>query len=235
MQALITRPQPDAERFAEACSVAGLKPLLAPLMSVAFRSDWETPKTAGALAFTSANGVRAFAKASRVRNLPTFCVGEATADAAGAADFAAVHTAAGDVDSLAALIAENAGAITGQVVHIAGDRLAGDLIGALADRGVDAARIVAYETQETTTLPDVARTALGGGRALAVTLFSPRTAQLFLRLVAEANMTEALTRCRAVCLSEAVADAASGATWRVIDTAPARNAAAMIDMMKSGA
>ncbi len=231
MKVMITRPQPDADEFAEQCRSAGLDPLAAPLMTVRFHENWETPSDVGGLAFTSANGVRAFAGASRVRNLPAFCVGEATADAARTADFATVHTAGGEVVSLAALIVQHAGAISGQVVHIAGAHRAGDLIALLKERGVSARRIVAYETEEAAALPDEAQSAIGGGRALAVALFSPRTAQLFLKLVEDANLTEALTHCRAICLSEAVANVAASAAWRVIDTASERNAAAMVALM----
>ncbi len=231
MRVLITRPQPDADAFAQGCRDAGLDPIVAPLMSVRFHEDWEAPGNAGSLAFTSANGVRAFARASRVRSLTVYCVGEATAEAALAAGFANVHVAGGDVDSLAALIAGESGAVTEPIVHIAGTRRAGDLIAALGKRGITADRMVAYETEEAAALPEAARTALGSGRALAVALFSPRTARLFLDLVATANLTEALTRCRAICLSDAVANVAAEADWRVIDIASERNAAGMIAIM----
>lgn len=231
MKVLITRPQPDADAFAEECRAAGLNPVIAPLMSVITRDDWVAPADAAGLAFTSANGVRVFAAASRVRNLTAFCVGEATADVARAAGFSTVYAAEGDVVSLAATIAAQSGANSGQIVHIAGSRRAGDLLGALAERGLKASRIVAYETNEASGLPQAAATAIGSGRTLAVTLFSPRTARLFLNLVEMANMTEALSRCRAVCLSDAVAEIASEKTWRVIDVASTRNAAAMVALM----
>jgi len=235
LKVLITRPQPDAEAFAEHCRREGLEPVVAPLIAVKFVDDWTAPARAGALAFTSANGVRAFASHSRVRSLAAFCVGAATADTAAEAGFSSISVANGDVDSLAALIAKNAGALPGPVIHIAGTRRAGDLVALLHENGVAAERIVAYETVEATNLPDAARAATGSGRAVAVTLFSPRTAKLFLNLVGGAGMTEALTRCRAVCLSDAVAEIAAGAAWRVIDTAKDRTAASMIALLKAGA
>lgn len=231
MKVLITRPQPDADAFAEDCRAAGLDPVIAPLMSVTARGDWAAPADAAGLAFTSANGVRVFAAASRVRNLTAFCVGEATADAARAAGFSTISAADGDVVSLAETIAEQSSAISGQIVHIAGSRRAGDLLGALTERGLKASRIIAYETNEVRNLPQTAATAIGSGRALVVTLFSPRTARLFLNLVETANMAEALSRCRAICLSDAVADVASETKWRVIDVASERNGAAMIALM----
>src|SRR5204863_98418 len=54
-----------------------------------------------ALAFTSANGVRAFADASGERSLKVFAVGAATALAARQAGFKSVLSADGDVEALA--------------------------------------------------------------------------------------------------------------------------------------
>jgi uroporphyrinogen-III synthase len=65
-----------------------------------------------ALAFTSANAVRAFAGLEARRDLPVFAVGGATAEAARAAGFGAVEDAAGDVQALADhLIARRPGRI----------------------------------------------------------------------------------------------------------------------------
>ena len=56
------------------------------------------------LVFTSANGVAAFAALTPDRALPVFTVGDATAEAARAAGFAAVRSAGGDIGMLAALL-----------------------------------------------------------------------------------------------------------------------------------
>jgi len=61
-----------------------------------------------ALAFTSRNGVAAFAALSDDRSLPVFTVGDATAEAARTAGFAAVRSAAGALEDLARLLAEAA-------------------------------------------------------------------------------------------------------------------------------
>ncbi len=232
---LITRPQPDADAFAAECREAGLAPIVSPLLTVRYRDDWTAPGEAGAIAFTSANGVRAFTRRAAIKGLPVFCVGEATAAAAGKAGFQKVITADGDVASLAALIVENAGALAGPIVHIAGARRAGDLIAMLEKQNIAAARVVAYQTEEAPHLPTAAREALEAGAPLSVALFSPRTAQLFLNLVAGANLTATLTQCRAACLSEAVAETARGAAWGGVDVAPGRTSAAIIALIKSRA
>ena len=232
VRVLITRPQPDADAFAALCRKAGLAPIVAPLMSVRFQGDWAAPANAGALAFTSANGVRAFVRRSPARDLPAFCVGAATAAKARENGFQKVFTADGDVASLTALIANHASALSGPVVHIAGARRAGDLMAMLKKQNAAATRIVAYQTEEAARLPAAAQEALEAGAPLSVALFSPRTARLFLDLVAAANLTGRLTDCSAACLSGAVAETARGAEWGAVDVAHNRTSAAMVALIK---
>lgn len=61
-----------------------------------------------ALAFTSANGVTAFAALTDRRNLPIFAVGDATAEAARDAGFRDVTSADGAIADLAALLDDRA-------------------------------------------------------------------------------------------------------------------------------
>jgi uroporphyrinogen-III synthase len=68
-----------------------------------------------ALAFTSVNGVEAFARLSAERRSPVFAVGDRTARAAREAGFADVVSADGDVEALAALIAGRRGGRRGAV------------------------------------------------------------------------------------------------------------------------
>ncbi len=69
-----------------------------------------TPALGGvaALAFTSRNGVAAFADLSDARALPVFTVGDATAEAARAAGFADVRSAGGALEDLARVLAAEA-------------------------------------------------------------------------------------------------------------------------------
>ncbi len=229
MTVVVTRPEPDAGVFADACRDKGLDAVVSPLMRVRFRNRVSLPTSLHGLAFTSANGVRAFAAASTLRDVPVFCVGEASAAVAEEHGFADVTGSGGDVGALAATIASAAG-LTGPVIHIAGSERAGDLLSLLQERGVAAERIVAYDADAVDALPPLAVEALRRGAA-DVALFSPRTARLFVQLVDRAGLTPALRRCRAVCLSQAVADHAANARWGAVAVAQARNAGAMIDLL----
>ena len=82
----ITRAQPAAELTAQRVRALGHEALVAPLLAVRTLPDVSIDLAGvAALAFTSANGVRAFADLSGERSLRVFAVGAATAQAAAAA------------------------------------------------------------------------------------------------------------------------------------------------------
>lgn len=209
---LITRPQPDADRTAQAMREAGLAPLVHPLMRIEMRAGVLCDAgPADALAFTSANGVRAYAKLGGDA-LPVYAVGPASAREAERCGFAVAGVADGDVASLAALIGKNR---PGRVRHPSGAAAAGDLAGSLATAGIAAERLVLYDAITESALPEAAAAILeagfeGGVKAgeCWVALYSPRSARLFERLVASANLTIAAALLRLAALSPAVADAA---------------------------
>lgn len=99
-----------------------------------------------ALAFTSINGVEAFAALSRRRDLPVFTVGDATAEAARTAGFGAVRSADGALGDLAELIARAAPG--GMVLAPGALQPSGDLPALLAGR-VEVEALAVYEAVET--------------------------------------------------------------------------------------
>lgn len=205
---LITRPQPDADRTAKAMRAAGLAPLVHPLMRIEMRAGVLcNARPADALAFTSANGVRAYASLGGDA-LPAYAVGPASAREAERCGFAVAGVADGDVASLAALIGEHR---PGRVRHPSGAAAAGDLAGSLAEAGIAAERLVLYDAITESALPEAAAAILKAGfegGECWVALYSPRSARLFERLVASANLTIAAASLRLAALSPAVADAA---------------------------
>lgn len=222
---LVTRPAPDGEAFAEDCRRAGLSPLLAPVMTIDIETRPVSLSGIGALAFTSANGVRAFVRNAARRDLPVFAVGAVTAAAAKAAGFGDVRAAGGDVDALAAHIAAEKNDITGAVLHVAGADRAGDLVAMLEARGIAARRLALYRARALDALDGAAMTALRESEGW-VSLFSPRTARLFRSLAGDAD----LSRWRAACLSPAVA-AAVGSGWAEIAVPARPDAAGLIALM----
>ena len=143
----ITRAQPGAAATASRVRTLGHHALVAPLLAVQPLPGVEADLAGvGALAFTSANGVRAFADLSPVRSLKVFAVGAATASAAKAAGFRHVLSADGDVEALAEGISGRRREIDGIVLHPGAAEPAGDLVGLLADQGVEARGLPLYDT-----------------------------------------------------------------------------------------
>ena len=232
---LVTRADPDGQIFAEQCRAAGFDPVLAPVMRIEIASAKINLGEVSALAFTSANGVRAFAANSARRDLSVFAVGPVTAEAANAAGFEKISAAGGDIESLASHIASERGLTQKGVLHIAGGNRAGDLEALLKEQGVAARRQTLYEAVAMETLSPEAIAVMAGKSDLWVTLFSPRTAMLFLNLAEMAGLKAQLATMRAACLSKAVADAASRGQWAEVKVAPDRTAMGVLRLLEAQA
>jgi len=145
MRVWVTRASPGAERTADALRKLGHSPLLSPVMRVRQLPAALDLTAVAALAFTSANGVEAFAVRSPGRDLKVFAVGDATAQAAREAGFSDVVSAHGDVEALGRLLASAELPQGAVVLHPGGRELAGDLPAA-AGPGVSIRRVALYET-----------------------------------------------------------------------------------------
>src|SRR5690606_18425739 len=104
----------------------------------------------------------------------------------------------------------------GALLHVSGADVAGDLAGMLAKDGFDARRLSLYEARVATVLPAEAAKALTERAVQGVTLFSPRGADSFVRLLREARLEREAAPLTAFCLSAAVARAASALAWRSV-------------------
>ncbi len=194
----ITRAMPGARATAGRVAALGLEPIIVPLIEIRPMGEGLLDVAgAGALAFTSANGVRAFSARSGVRNLPIFTVGAATALAARAAGFQDISSANGDVAALAAHI-HAAPRPAGPILHVGAIDAAGDLVGDLTARGIVAHRREVYESLDVTLTPE----ALARLQAAEIILLhSPRAAVALARVIAPVPGR----RPTVLCLSAAVA------------------------------
>ena len=218
----ITRAAPGAEATARRLTTMGFDPLVAPLLEARNLAATIDLAGVGALAFTSANGVRAFAALGDERNRRVFAVGSATAQAAVAAGFTDVISADGDVDALAGAIATQA--VRGAVLHPGAAQPAGDLVRDLAARGVAARAVAVYETvpaEVPAGLLDRLATIDG------VLVYSPRAG----RLLAEVLDGKAAPGLRAYCLSPEVAATLEGLDIGPVLAAPLPNEDALLSLI----
>ncbi|RAK57167.1 uroporphyrinogen-III synthase [Phenylobacterium deserti] len=180
-QVWITRAQPGADLTAERVRALGHTAMVEPLLLVRNLADVDVDLSGvGALAFTSANGVRAFTDVSGDRSLRVFAVGSATGQAARQAGFRTVLSSDGDVSALAGSIAARKSELGGAVLHPGAVDLAGDLVGALEAQGVAARRLTVYETVSA----EIAEARLAELlRCDTVLLHSPRAAEVLAKLL----------------------------------------------------
>ena len=190
----ITRAEPGASRTAARLRDMGFEPVVAPLLAIETLTP-PVPDLAPftALAFTSINGVAAFAALTRERDRPVFAVGDATAQAARDAGFADVRSASGDLHALARLISSE---LNDAVVLVPQAEIpAGDFDAALADSGarhVSIQPLIVYRARPTTV---AAPTTFD-----AILIHSPRAAKRLAEQGA-ARLSHAVT----VCISAAAA------------------------------
>ena len=209
MRLLVTRPAADGQALAAELEARGHSVICAPVIDIATKPDAAPDLTdVKGLAFTSANGVRAFQPfAAPARHLPAYGVGPQTAAALSAAGFSNVHIAGGDVTSLARTITDDCP--EGPVLHISGRDQAGDLAATLKAAGCEARRAVLYEARAAKNLPPDVLAALRDGALDGVLLYSKRSAEIFYRLAGAANLDASLPQ--AFCLSAGVAEIARAA------------------------
>lgn len=220
----ITRAQPAAEATAERVREMGHEALVAPLIELRPVEAAIDLSGVAALAFTSANGVRAFAAAEPRRDIAVYAVGRATADAAKAAGFRGVLASDGDVAALAERIIARKRELKGAVLYPGAAEPAGDLCGALAEAGIEARPLVLYEAVD---VPPDAATVAALPSVDAVLLHSPRAAATLAAFL-EGHPAPTL---RALCLSAAIAAPLARVKLRQLASAPFPLEAGLINLI----
>jgi uroporphyrinogen-III synthase len=226
MRLLITRPEPDAARSADALRKRGHEVVVAPLLyTQAIDADFGGP-FAGAL-ITSANAARAFAshrRAEELRRLPVFTVGARSAQAAREAGFAEVMSADGALADLVRLVAQRLGGRELRLIYLAGEDRAGDLVGDLSAHGVAVDTVVVYRAVAREALP--AEVAQGLASLDGALHYSPRSVATLLRLAGHAGVLAAALRLAHYGLSDEVAAPlrAAGAERIFIAASPTESA-----------
>ena len=200
----VTRADPAARATAARLTALGHAPLVSPLLAIRRLKPRLDLAGVGALAFTSLNGALAFAALSTERGTPVFAVGDATAQAARAAGFAHVRSASGDVNALAALIAERHDPAAGAVLIAGAREPAGDLPGALEAVGIEVRTAALYAAVAAPGGRGL--TALARGKLDGVLIHSPRAARRLADLIAaDPALAAPVSVLEAFCISRAAA------------------------------
>ena len=237
MRLLITRPTANAVPLAEKLAAQGHDVLMSPVIEI-YPTDKALPETAdayAALALTSANGAHALAAKADASgshkawlDLPAFAVGPQTAAALKAYGWQDIYEGTGDVDGLAALIADRLPDTAKPVLHVAGRDRAGNLQAALAGENIVCDLAMLYEAEAADALSPAAIAALEDRQepVEGVLVYSQRSAKLFIALSGALAMAQKPV---AYCLSPAIAEIMQSAGFAT-QTAASADEAAMLTL-----
>ncbi len=212
---LITRPKAAALPLKQTLEAKGYATIVEPLLVIEQLGPMQAlPDRVQALALTSAHAVPALCQ--EAKRLPIFTVGKATAEAARAAGCHQVIPGDGDARALAALIGERCRPKDGAVLHVSGEIVREDLRHGLIEQGFDVHREVVYRALASDSFSEELLRALRGYEVAAILLFSPRTADILVRLLIDSGLSRYVDRTTALCVSEATATPCRTLDWRAI-------------------
>lgn len=233
MRVLVTRPARSGAETAERLVALGHEPVALPLF-VPCHLPAEPDAFAGGhpagLIFTSAEAIRALQtdlpSLDRLKALPVFTVGKATAKAATAAGFHSVRAASGDGKALARLIAETHRKDGGHLLYLAGEPRSPHLEESLLASGIS------FETRVIYRMDPVAYTQRQLAEAIrnigVVLLYSREAALRFVEMFRAVGIPDGA---RFVCLSRSI-EASLPEAWAMrSETAPDMSEAAMLECL----
>jgi uroporphyrinogen-III synthase len=231
---LITRAEPDAERTAAVLRAQGHEVIVASLLRIEHLSDADLGAGPwAAILLTSANAAQAIAvhpRVTQLRALPVFAVGQHSAQAIGAAGFADVTSADGNVTDLAQRVAETMtpGAL---LLYLAGENRSGDLASDLRARGFAVKTTIVYRAVAAASLPHAAAEALASGID-GVFHFSRRSAEAYVNAARNTGLLASALKPAHFCISAHVAEPLVQTGAPTIRVAPRPVEAALIALIK---
>ena len=202
MRVLVTRPEPEASQFAGELKGMGFEPVICPLTKferIVFNID--DIEEVAAWILTSP---RASYALSSLPKVPVFAVGEATARAALNAGAEKVQHGKGGWRELTRLILDANLREQNRLVHLCGEEVRGDMGPALKSGGLVYKRVSVYRMVECQEAMSVLKQSLTQHSIDIVTLFSPRSARLFFKIVQQAKIS--LFDQTILCLSPAIGE-----------------------------
>jgi uroporphyrinogen-III synthase len=234
---LVTRPEPDGERTAQALRVRGHAVVLAPLLRTEMIAFDLPDRMFSAVVLTSANAARAIAdhpRRAQLISLPAFTVGGRTAAAARVAGFRDVTSAAGDRSDLIDLLRTQSDARGAPLLYLAGEDRAGELAGQLTFGGPPVHTAVVYRAVKATHFPAPVAAALAQGEIDGVLHFSARTAEAYLACSARDGLRDQALAPVHYCLSRQVAAPLSAAGAAAVRVAVRPDEASLLELVGEG-
>jgi uroporphyrinogen-III synthase len=220
MHLIVTRPQPDAEELQRKLEVRGHRVSVAPLLDIRMGPQRPIPnRPYRAVLITSANGARALAEhpaRARLLGMAAYAVGTQSRAAALGVGFTKVVQTGGDVGAVIARVQQDLDPAEGPLLYLSGEETSGDLETVLTRSGFEVDRVIMYAAVPASELSAPVTSIIRRRAAEGVLLYSRRTAKVWTKCIAAADLGPYVQGIIHFCLSPTVASAVpSGRRVRV--------------------
>lgn len=209
MRVLVTRPEPDGLKLKGLLEERGHEATVEPLMRVAMEDQIDIDlEGIGALIATSRNALRALRfhpALPLARGLRLYVVGAGTAEEARNLGFEEIVKGPGTAGDLAPVIASTLDPASEILLHLRGEKIAGQLSQDLEALGFRVVETVVYRMRAAQGLSAGVQWQISRRELDAVLLMSPQTAAIYRRLIVKHDLSAAVGNMVHLCLSEAVA------------------------------
>ncbi|MGI9437208.1 MAG: uroporphyrinogen-III synthase [Geminicoccaceae bacterium] len=182
-----------------------------------------------AIVLTSRHAAPALAERAGLPRI--YAVGESTAAAARTAGCRDVVTSGGNVRNLSRLLIESCRPCGGTILHLSGEVVRRGLKGTLEEHGFDYQRLVVYRAVERERYSVPIEAAWRARAFGAVLLFSPRTAEILVRLLCQSGLEGDVDSTAAICLSDETAAPCRVLNWRCVHVATRPDRQALLEAL----
>ncbi|MFZ4540441.1 MAG: uroporphyrinogen-III synthase [Rickettsiales bacterium] len=212
----LNRPLEDSITFGEELREHGVASLIAPVVHITRKPFTLPEEKPDALLLTSRHAAQALATMPLSwRELPTYCVGSATANAA--AELGGHHIIPGPSQVLALLPRMAASLKEGStLLYLAGEERSVEVGQLLEAHSIYTMTCEVYRAMAEHVLADKIVTAIAANTLTGVAFFSSRSATITCKLLTQAGLSEAARGVEAFCISLNVAQAAAQLPWAAL-------------------
>lgn len=236
---VITRPIEDAHDYAAELHETGYETVIEPMLEIK-PVQFDEPDLAvyGGILVTSANAIHLYKRCGGgVSDVPVYCVGKHTGQAASDVGFSNVVSVDGTGEDLLAHVLELDGAKEREFLHICGKHVAFPIVERLIEVGIAAERLVVYESVQSERFSDQFLEHMRSGKVDAVTFFSKRTAEAFVKnaqdFFDESESESMFAGIKALSISDAVLECVRVLPWAASQVSKTPDRAGMMQLLKA--
>lgn len=232
---VITRPIDDAHDYAAELEQSGFQTLIEPMLSLeALEFDAPSLDDYDGILATSANALQFYKSGGgEIHDIPVYCVGKHTADAAKEIGFQNAISVDGTGADLLEHLLSLSDAASQRFLHICGQHVAFPLVEKLSEQGVKADTLPVYASVQTHGFTPEFISALKKGEVEAITFFSKRTAQAFVQNVLESESESLFSQIKTLSISEAVIECVRVLPWQASYVSQTPDRVGMMQLLKA--